>query len=101
MNEILIALGSSIATGFGQWVFYYRKHKATAIGAEKGNDRTEIENYKLIAQEWRESAERWKDMADKYQMELIEYKKELSSIEGKLIEALNKINCLESRLSKE
>lgn len=73
MNDpILIAIGTALATAFGSRVFYQRKHKAEAVGAEKGNDRTEIENYKLIATEWREAAQKWKDLADEYQLKLIE-----------------------------
>lgn len=64
---MLISLGSAVSTAFAQWIFYFRKHKAVAAGAEKQNDRSEIENLKLITQEWREAAQAWKDMADEYQ----------------------------------
>lgn len=83
-NQIMLVLGSSVATAFGQWVFFLRKHRL-------GNDRTEIDNYKLIAQEWRESAEKWKELADAYQQELIEHKKdrmEHESVINKLKERL-------------
>lgn len=80
MIEIVLAIlgGGAFATLI-QWLLFPRKNKAEAVGVEvanKGyennNDRTEIENYKLIAQEWRESAQRWKDLADEYQTKLIE-----------------------------
>lgn len=97
-ETILIALGTALSTGFAQWIFYRRKHKATAVGAEKQNDRVELDNYKLIAEEWRETAQRWKEMADKYQMELVEEKKYRAGMESQLAENLNKIACLESKL---
>lgn len=77
MTEVLVGLGSALSTAFAQWVFYYRKHKGNA-------DRTEIENYKLIAQEWRESAQIWKDLADQYQLESIQNKKKIEKLEEEL-----------------
>lgn len=60
-----------MATGFGSWVFFREKYKAETDGAVKSNDRSEIENLKLITQEWREAAQAWKDMADEYQTKFI------------------------------
>lgn len=108
-NPILIALGTSLATAFGSWVFFIRKHKAEAVGTEKTNDRTEIENYKLIATEWRETAQRWKELADKYETELIEsrriipqmradledQKRDITALKGLLTKAQNRISELE------
>lgn len=77
MKEVLIGLGAALSTAFAQWVFYRRKHKGSA-------DRTEIDNYKLIAQEWRESAQRWKDLADEYQLESIQNKRKIDTLEEEL-----------------
>jgi uncharacterized coiled-coil DUF342 family protein len=60
-----------LATGFGSWIFFRGKYKAETDGALKSNDRSEIENLKLITQEWREAAQAWKDMADEYQSKFI------------------------------
>jgi uncharacterized membrane protein len=79
IDAVLIALGTSLATGFGSWVFFIRKHKAEAVGTEKTNDRSEIENYKLISQEWREAAQQWKDLCDEYQTKLIETLRKLDT----------------------
>lgn len=68
MVEFLTALSGTAIPIILAWLLYFRKHKADAVGAEKNNDRTEIENYKLIATEWRETSQVWKEMADEYQM---------------------------------
>jgi len=72
MTEFLTALSGAAIPIILAWLLYFRKHKADAVGAEKNNDRTEIENYKLIATEWRETSQVWKDMADEYQMKFRE-----------------------------
>lgn len=79
LEVVLIALGTTLATTFGGWVFFIRKHKAEAVGTEKTNDRSEIENYKLISQEWREAAQQWKDLCDEYQNRLIETLRKLDT----------------------
>lgn len=79
MQEFLIALSGAALPILLAWLLYFRKHKADAVGAEKNNDRTEIENYKLIAQEWREAAQQWKDLADDYQTKLIENSRKIEA----------------------
>lgn len=109
LEQVLIVLGTSLATAFSGWVFFIRKHKAEAVGVETNNTRQEIENYKLIAQEWREAAQQWKDLADEYQAKLIEnsrkierlesesaaIKKEVITLKGLLTRAQNRIIELE------
>ena len=77
LETIITVLVTSLATGFASWVFYIRKHKADAVSAEKGNDRTEIDNLKLIVKEWRDAATQWKDMADDYQIRFIEQNRKM------------------------
>lgn len=84
LSTVLIALGTSLATGFGSWVFFIRKHKADADGAEKTNDRTEIENLKLIVDEWRQSAKTWKEMADEYQQRYVGNARKLETLEDQV-----------------
>ena len=110
MPEFLTATGAAALTLVLGWLLYLRKHRAAAVGAEKNNDRTEIENYKLIAQEWREAAQQWKDLADEYQTKLtlqsrviVELeareagnRKEINALKGKLTKALNRITHLEN-----
>ncbi len=48
------------------------KFKAETDNLVINNTRAEIENFKLIAAEWRETAEVWKDLVDKYQDRLVE-----------------------------
>lgn len=98
LEQVLIGLGGAVAGSFGQWVFYIRKHKATA-------DRSEIENQKLLTREWREAAEQWKDMADEYQIKHIEntrkleeFASQVSSFKRKLERSNKRINCLEKKL---
>jgi chromosome segregation ATPase len=112
LDLLLASIGTSIVTAFAGWVFFIRKHKAEAVGAEKTNDRTEIENYKLIAQEWREAAQQWKDLCDEYltkliensrkienmTIELSENKKDLRKFKGLLTKANNRIQMLENKL---
>jgi predicted nucleic acid-binding Zn-ribbon protein len=73
----LAVLGSSLATAFGQWVFYFRKHKSDA-------DRSEIENLNLIAKEWREAAKVWKDMVDEYHLKALQNMKRIEELESKV-----------------
>lgn len=108
LEQVLIAVGGAVAGGFGNWVFYIRKHKATASGAEINNDRSEIENVKLIAQEWREAAQAWKDMADEYQAKHIENTRKLeefaaqvASFKRRLDRSNRRINFLEKKLPNE
>lgn len=89
----MITLGSVLATNFGQWFFYQRKHTATATGLEINNDRTEIENLKLITQEWREAAQAWKDMADEYQTKHIENSRRVDELG-------NQVHTLKRELAK-
>lgn len=91
-----------MATNFAQWFFYQRKHNAAASGAEINNDRSEIENLKLIVQEWREAARDWKDMADEYRGKYIsehrlieELRDEVASVNRKLLNANKRITQLE------
>lgn len=96
METVLIAIGTALATGFGQWVFYFRKHRANA-------DRSEIDNLKLIVQEWRDTSKIWKDMADEYQNRHIDNSRkieqlyeEIASLKRQLDKANRKINDLEN-----
>ena len=111
LEQILISFIAAATPIFLLWLLYLRKHKAEAVGTEKNNDRTEIENYKLIATEWRETATRWKELADKYETELIESrrvipqmrndlddnKREITTLKGLLTKAQNRIVELEKR----
>lgn len=108
METVWVTLGSVLATNFGQWVFFQRKLKAEASGAEINNDRSEIENLKLITQEWREAAQAWKDMADEYQSKHIansrkveELVEEVQGFKRKLARANKRIAHLEKELEKE
>lgn len=108
METVLIALGTALATNFVQWVFYQRKHKAEASGAEINNDRSEIENLKLITLEWREAAQDWKHMADEYRGKYIDNIKtmedlvqEVQGFKKKLAQANKRIAHLEKELEKE
>ncbi len=79
MVEFLMALSGAAIPIFLTWLLYFRKNKASAVGAEKNNDRTEIDNFKLIAQEWREAATQWKDLADETRTELIAERRRIES----------------------
>ncbi len=74
MNEVLIVLGTSLATGFAGWIFGGKQV------AKNNSDRSEIENLKLITQEWREAAQSWKDMADEYQKKHIDNSRKLTDM---------------------
>lgn len=84
-KDILLVLGSALATGFAQWVFYFRKHQAEAKGVVKNNDRQEIENLNLISKEWREAAKSWKDMADEYHAKSKENMRRIDELEQKVM----------------
>lgn len=106
-DTVLITLGTVLATNFGQWFFYQRKHKAAATGAEINNDRSEIENLKLIIQEWKETATVWKAMADEYRTKYIadhraveSMGEELASVKRQLKRAQKRIATLEGRTSE-
>ena len=108
METVLVALGTALVSNFAQWVFFQRKHKAEASGAEINNDRSEIENLKLITQEWRDAAQAWKDMADEYQSKHIansrkvdELIEEVHGFKRKLERANKRIAHLERELERE
>lgn len=115
VQQILISFAASATPIILLWVLYLRKHKAEAVSTEKTNDRTEIDNIKLIAQEWRESAIKWKDLADEYQMKFIEQnrkmeayfanggdnKKEIERLNRKLTAAYKRIKDLEDQLKQQ
>lgn len=92
-ETILIGLGSSLATAFGQWVLYFRKHAAEAKTVVKNNDRQEIENLNLIAKEWREAAKIWKDMVDEYHIKSMDNMRRIEELE-------QKVQSLQSELNK-
>jgi len=100
MENVLITFFTAMATGFASWIFARRKNKAEAVGAEKNNDRTEIDNYKLIAQEWREAAERWKDLADEYQKKLIANSRQIEELVTSSITFKKEIRTLKTLLAK-
>lgn len=104
LSTVLISLGSSLAAGFGSWIFFRRKHKAEADGAVINNDRAEIESLNLIAKEWRETAQSWKSMADEYRTKYMEYQRQVealaeqvSQLSIKLTRANRRIAHLEKR----
>ena len=78
--EILIALGSGLAGAFSKWVFDRHKRKADTQSVHQSNFRAEIDNLKLIVQEWREAAGHWKDMADDYQQKFIDNSRKLDEV---------------------
>jgi uncharacterized coiled-coil DUF342 family protein len=107
LNEILIALGSGLAGAFSKWVFDRHRRKADTQSVEQSNSRAEIENLKLIVQEWREAASQWKDMADDYQQKFIdnsrkldEVHQELRSLKSQLAKANRRIKQLEEHDTK-
>lgn len=71
-EQILISFAAAATPIFLLWLLYFRKHRAAA-------DSSEIENYKLIATEWRETSQRWKDLADDYQMKFIEQNRQMEA----------------------
>ncbi len=79
VKEIVFSvIGSSAFTMLLTWALYFRKHKASAQGVEKENDKTEIQNFIQMAREWRETATQWKALADEYQQELIKQSREFT-----------------------
>ena len=95
---VLSNLGTALTTGFAQWVFYIRKHKADASGAEKTNDRTEIENLKLINKEWMETAMSWKAMADEYRTKYIALQPIVEELQEKLVILSRQLNLANERI---
>lgn len=107
-QEFLTPFIAAATPIFLLWLLYLRKHKASA-------DSSEIENYKLIATEWRETSQRWKDLADDYQMKFIEQnrkmeayfakggdnRKEIERLNNLLIKANKRIKHLEDQLNKQ
>lgn len=112
VQDIVIPFIAAATPIFLMWLLYLRKHKASA-------DSSEIENYKLIATEWRETSQRWKDLADDYQMKFIEQnrkmeaffaqggdnkreleenRKEIAKLNGLLTKANKRIKHLEDQL---
>lgn len=91
-----------LLTSLITWFFTRKNERAKTGALEKNNDKSEIENYQLVAKEWREAAEQWKKLADEYQLQLIEnskkigdLSKELSILKGLLTKANNRIKELE------
>ncbi len=84
LYTVLVGLGSSLATDFAKWIFYFRKHPAHAKSVEKNNDRQEIENLNLIAKEWREAAKVWKDMVDEYHLKSMDNMRRIEELEQKV-----------------
>ncbi len=109
LNLIFPAVSGAITWVATRW-YERRKFKAETDTVVVGNDRSEIENYKLLVAEWRETAQKWKDLADEYQGKLIEntkkidelylrnseVRRELSSVKGLLTKANNRIKELEN-----
>lgn len=91
-ETILIALGSSLATGFGQWVFYFRKQAAETKSVDKNNERQEIENLNLIAKEWREAANIWKQMVDEYHLKSMDNMRRIEELETKVSTLQRQLN---------
>lgn len=94
----LVLLLTSLIT----WFFTRKNERAKTKSLEKINDRSEIENYQLVAKEWREAAEQWKQLADEYQLQLIDNSKKIealskehSILKGQLTRANNRIKELE------
>ncbi len=104
------AASSAIAWLATRW-YERKRHRAETTTVEVGNTRSEIENYKLIAAEWREAAQKWKDLVDEYQSKLIdnakridelfeenvELRRQISAVKGSLTKAQNRIKELENK----
>ncbi len=99
LSTVLISLGSSVATGFGSWIFFRKKHKAEADGVTINNDRAEIESLNLIAKEWRETAQSWKSMADEYRLKYMDYQREVETLAEQVSELSIKLNRANRRIA--
>lgn len=105
-NVILIALGTSVATGFGQWFFFRRKNTADAISAEISNYRMIIKDLIQAGEDWKKIAGEWKDQADNYRdiymksrIKIDELENKVRDLEEALVIANKKITALQ-KLSK-
>lgn len=99
LSTVLISLGSSLATGFGSWIFFRKKHKAEADGVTINNDRAEIESLNLIAKEWRETAQSWKSMADEYRTKYMEYQRQVEMLAEQVYEMSLKLARANKRIA--
>lgn len=97
INVIIIALGTSLASSFGTWLFSKRKYSAEVASAE-------IANYKIIIDDWQKAAEDWRKSAEEYRKIMLEQRKEMDLMLIKIdkLEAdLKKANCKISKIEKE
>ncbi len=76
------------------------KFKAETDGLVINNTRDEIENFKLIAAEWRETAQAWKDMVDNYQDRLIENATKIDELFKENFDLKQDIEQLKKQLDK-
>jgi Mg2+ and Co2+ transporter CorA len=100
LYTVLIGLGSSLATAFAQWIFYFKKHTAEAKSVVKNNDRAEIENLNLIAKEWREAAKIWKDMVDEYHLKSMDNMRRIEELEQKVFQLQQQLMSANKQIDK-
>ncbi|MEH0008246.1 MAG: hypothetical protein V6Z82_05940 [Flavobacteriales bacterium] len=104
MKEGVLNIVLPLFTGGISWIatrwWERRKFKAEAVSAERGNDRSEIENYKLIATEWREAAQKWKDLVDEYQTKLIDNSHRIDELSSKLSATTRELSLVKGQLTK-
>lgn len=92
-NQIATPLIASAATAFGQWLFFYRKHKLA-------NDQTLIKNLGLIAEEWREVATQALDTLTEYGSQMKEQSAEILRLNKELMTTQSRVIILEEKLKR-
>ena len=104
MREGFLNIALPLLSGGISWIatrrWERRKFKAETVSAERGNDRSEIENYKLISTEWREAAQRWKDLVDEYQAKLIENSRRIDNLSVELSKTSKELSFVKGLLTK-
>ncbi len=98
LNVLFPAISGVVAWLATRW-YEREKFKAETDTVVVGNARNEIENFKLLVAEWRETAQKWKDLADEYQTKLIESTKTIDELYQQNVEMKRELNELKRRLN--
>ncbi len=99
VNVLFPALSGVITWIAARW-YERRKFRAETDSLIVGNTRTEIENYKLVAAEWRETATAWKNMVDEYQTRLVENAEKIDKLVKENLQLKHDLALLKEDLSK-
>lgn len=109
ISDVIVPLLTAGISWLSTRWYERKRYKAETATVEVGNTRSEIENYKIMLEDWRKTAQHWKGLADEFQQKLIENAKQITElyelnreisksltiVKGQLTKAQNRIKELE------